>query len=168
MAKAMNYRYISIGQRSAIVILSTAPTPEQKVQYHGQNGLFELELEILSVDQYVLAMPNAIVARITSNNCDLHQDGKILYSNPAPTPQPVQRRPYYDLRYRVFDRDESTTTIETIDAPPNKGDRVMVSSPGFTDFVNWTHLGGNRYRLDRALVGQFDLKVYYAQELAKC
>jgi hypothetical protein len=163
----MNFRFISIGDRDAIVVLSQAPSADQTVHYVGVHGTFPVEIELLSNQQHVLGSPiGTCIARIHSHHCQISPDGKVIYRNPD-IPTPAYKPPTTSaLRHNVFDVGEDFTIVELLDLPPQGSDRLHVQSGGFTGFIGWEKVQGKRYKLDRALRGEFNLRIYHAQQEA--
>jgi hypothetical protein len=152
----MQFRFLSIGEHQAIVLLSALPLATQKPCYQGLNAQYPITIESLSEGQHVLGAPIGYsICRVTSPDCTLNTNGAIVYIDNIPPPPPVVSVPLaHVLRYDVIDRDaDAGWSIVELWTTMDAGDKLLWIDREFHEFIEWEHVKNRRYRIDRYIGG---------------
>jgi hypothetical protein len=159
----MQFRFLTISDRSALVLLSGLPLPTQETFYQGVNGQYPITIESLSEGQHVLGAPIGYsICRITSPDCTLNTSGAIVYRDNTPPPPPVVSVPVAQIiRWELVDRDaDAGWSIVELWTPMGAGDKLLLSDRDFHAFIDFEHVKNRRYRIDRCIGGSGNFMRY--------
>jgi hypothetical protein len=152
----MQFRFLTISDRSALVLVSGLPLPTQEAFYQGVNGQYPITIESLSEGQHVLGAPIGYsICRVTSPDCPMNAVGSIVYHDNTPPPPPVISLPMaHIIRYEIIDRDaDAGWSIVELWGPLDTEDKLLLVDGGFHGFIEVEHVKNRRYRIDRCIGG---------------
>jgi hypothetical protein len=161
VSSAMQYQIVgySHDRRSILALLGHIPSAEMCL-YHDSRADVPLSIERLSNQTDLIALdpqrcPNAAIVRLTSPVEMRWADGNLYTRANTPPPPPVAYSPVARiLRYEVIDRDaDEGWSIVELGETMNAGDKLLLSSTAFHDFIDFEHIKNRRYRLAHYVAG---------------